>query len=178
MKLLTGIALLLLIAPGASAQHFPENPVPKNETPTIREIRHELLMLPNFGVFDNIYYDFHDGVVTLNGQVVDPALRPEAEKEMHQIEGVKSVVNHIDVLPPSSADASLRMAAFRAIYQYPGLEKYELGLRKPIRIIVKNRNVTLEGFVDSESDRELAGVQARQAQGVRSLTNNLQVVQP
>lgn len=177
MKLLITILSMLLMAPGASAQHFPENPLPTNETPTIREIRHELLMLPNFGVFDNIFYDFHDGVVTLNGQVVDPALRPEAEKEMNQIEGVKSVVNHIEVLPPSSADTSLRTALFRAIYQYPGMQKYELGLRKPIRIIVKNRNVTLEGFVDSEPDRELAGVQARQAQGVRSLTNNLRVVQ-
>lgn len=178
MKLLIAIFAVLLIAPGASAQHFPENPLPKNETPTIREIRHELLMLPNFGVFDNIFFDFHDGVVTLNGQVVEPSLRPEAEKEVKRIEGVKSVVNQIEILPPSSADASLRMAAFRAIYQYPGMQKYELGLRKPIRIIVKDRNVTLEGFVDSEPDRELAGVQARQAQGVRSLTNNLQVVQP
>lgn len=178
MKLLMAMLAVLLIAPGASAQHFPENPLPKNETPTIREIRHELLVLPNFGVFDNIFFDFHDGVVTLNGQVVEPSLRPEAEKEVKRIEGVKSVVNQIEILPPSSADASLRMAAFRAIYQYPGMQKYELGLRKPIRIIVKNRNVTLEGFVDSEPDRELAGVQARQAQGVRSLTNNLQVVQP
>lgn len=178
MKLLMAMLAVLLIAPGASAQHFPENPLPKNETPTIREIRHELLMLPNFGVFDNIFFDFHDGVVTLNGQVVEPSLRPEAEKEVKRIEGVTSVVNQIEILPPSSADASLRMAAFRAIYQYPGMQKYELGLRKPIRIIVKNRDVTLEGFVDSEPDRELAGVQARQAQGVRSLTNNLQVVQP
>lgn len=178
MKLLIRIFALLLIAPGASAQHYPENPLPRNETPTIREIRHELLMLPNFGVFDNIFYDFHDGEVTLHGQVVDPSLKTEAEKEMHQIEGVKIVVNHIEVLPPSSEDSSLRMAAFRAIYQYPGMQKYEIGLRKPIRIIVKNRNVTLEGFVDSEPDRELAGVQARQVQGVRSLTNNLQVAQP
>ena len=92
------------------------------------------------------------------------------------IEGVEKVDNQIEVLPPSSMDDRLRLRLFRAIYRYPALEKYELGVQKPIRIIVKNGHVTLEGVVDNEGDKNLAGIRANGVSGIFSVTNNLQVV--
>jgi len=91
------------------------------------------------------------------------------------IEGVEKVDNQIEVLPPSPMDDRLRLILYRAIYGYPALEKYALGVQKPIRIIVKNGRVTLEGVVDSESDKNLAGLRANGVPGIFSVINNLQV---
>jgi hyperosmotically inducible protein len=92
------------------------------------------------------------------------------------IEGVEKVVNQIEVLPTSPMDDRLRLELYRAIYGYPALEKYALGVQKPIRIIVKNGHVTLEGVVDSDADKNLAGLRANGVPGIFSVTNNLQVV--
>ncbi len=147
----------------------------KQEQRIIKEVRHELLMLPYFGVFDYIAFKVEGSTVTLLGEVVRPVLKSDAENAVKHIEGVENVVNQIEVLPPSSMDDRLRMELFRAIYQYPALQRYELGVQKPIRIIVKNGRVTLEGVVDSESDKNLAGIRANSVPGVFSVTNNLQV---
>jgi hyperosmotically inducible protein len=144
----------------------------------IREVRHELLMLPYFGVFDNIAYRVDGYNVTLMGQVVWPALKSDAENAVKRIEGVEKVDNQIEVLPPSPMDDRLRRRLFRAIYGYPALEKYELGVQKPIRIIVKSGRVSLEGVVDSEADKNLVGLRANGVSGAFSVTNNLQVVKP
>ena len=74
-------------------------------------------------------------------------------------------------------DDRLRLELYRAIYGYPALEKYALGVQKPIRIIVKNGHVTLEGLVDNEADKNLARLRANSVPGIFSVTNNLQVVQ-
>jgi len=141
-----------------------------------REVRHELLMLPWFGVFDYIAFKVDGGTVTLMGQVVRPSLKSDAENAVKRIEGVERVENKIEVLPPSSMDDGLRLALYRAIYGYPPLEKYALGVQKPIRIIVKNGQVTLEGVVDSEADKNLVTLRANSVPGIFSVTNNLQVV--
>ena len=141
-----------------------------------REVRHELLMLPYFGVFDNIAYRVDGYNVTLMGQVVRPTLKSDAGNAVKRIEGVEKVDNQIEVLPPSPMDDRLRARLFRAIYQYPALQKYELGVQKPIRIIVKNGHVTLEGVVDSDADKNLVGIRANGVSGTFSVTNNLQVV--
>lgn len=143
-----------------------------------REIGHELLMLPNYGVFDNIAYKLKGGTLTLLGAVVQPSIKADAENAVNHIEGVNRVVNQIEVLPPSSQDDALRMALFRAIYQYPSLQKYEIGALKPIRIIVKNGRVSLEGVIDSEESKELVGARATSVPGVFQVTNNLRVQQP
>jgi hyperosmotically inducible periplasmic protein len=85
------------------------------------------------------------------------------------------VINKIDVLPPSPMDDQSRLALFRAIYGYPALEKYSLGVQKPIRIIVKNGHASLEGVVDNDADKNLAGIRANGVPGIFSVTNNLQV---
>jgi hyperosmotically inducible protein len=141
-----------------------------------REVRHELLMLPWFGVFDHIAFKVDGGTVTLMGQVARPSLKSDAENAVKRIEGVERVENKIEVLPPSSMDDGLRLALYRAIYGYPALEKYALGVQKSIRIIVKNGRVTLEGVVDSEADKNLVTLRANSVPGIFSVTNNLQVV--
>jgi hyperosmotically inducible protein len=141
-----------------------------------REVRHEVLMLPYFTVFDNITYQVNGYNVVLSGQVVQPTLKDDAGRVVKRIEGVESVENHIEVLPPSPIDDGIRLRTFRAIYGFPALEKYSLGINKPIRIIVKGGHVTLEGVVDSDADKNVAGIRANSVPDVFSVTNNLQVV--
>lgn len=171
--------LLSLVPLNTIAQNSERDQIsPKSQERIVREVRHELLMLPYFGVFDNIAYRVDGSTVTLSGEVVRPSLKSDAENAVKHIEGVDKVVNQIEILPPSSADDKIRFALFRAIYEYPALQKYELGVLKPIRIIVKNGRVSLDGVVDSEPDRELAGVRAKNVPGTFSVTNNLQVAEP
>src|ERR1700736_6866391 len=153
-----------------------DQPSARSQERIQKEVRHELLMLPWFGVFDNIAYKVDGSTVTLLGQVTRPSLKSDAENSVKHIEGVEKVDNQIEVLPPSPMDDRLRMELYRAIYGYPALEKYALGVQKPIRIIVKNGRVTLEGVVDSEADKNLAALRANGVPGIFSVTNNLQVV--
>jgi hyperosmotically inducible protein len=141
-----------------------------------REVRHELLTLPYFGVFDNIDFQVQGSTVTLLGDVTRPTIKSDAEGAMKHIEGVEQVVNKINVLPPSQMDDKTRLALFHAIYGFPSLQKYDLGVQKPIRIIVNSGHVTLTGVVDTEADKNVAGVQANSVSGIFSVTNNLRVV--
>jgi hyperosmotically inducible periplasmic protein len=140
-----------------------------------KEVRHELVMLPYFSVFDNLAYKVDGYNVTLIGQVTRPTLKSDAENVVKRIEGVEHIDNQIEVLPPSSMDDGLRVQLYRAIYGFPSLQKYALGVQQPIRIIVKNGKVTLEGVVDNESDKNVANIQASSVPGTFSITNNLQV---
>jgi len=165
------VTLLSLVTLGFAQ----DQPSAKAQERVIKEVRHELLMLPYFGVFDNIAYKVDGYTVTLLGRVVRPSLKSDAENAVKHIEGVEKVDNQIEVLPVSPMDDRLRLELYRAIYGYPALEKYALGVQKPIRIIVKNGNVTLEGVVDNEGDKNLAGLRANGVGGSFSVTNNLQV---
>jgi osmotically-inducible protein OsmY len=139
------------------------------------EVRHEILMLPYYGVFDFIAFKVEGSKVTLIGQVTRPTLKSSAERVVKDIEGVESVDNQMEVLPPSPNDDRLRFALYRAIYRNSALERYAIRSISPIRIIVKNGNVTLEGLADSPGDKNLAGILANGVPGVFSVTNNLQV---
>jgi hyperosmotically inducible periplasmic protein len=143
-----------------------------------KEVRHELLMLPYLNVFDNLAYKVDGYNVTLMGQVTRPTLKSDAENVVKKIEGVEHVDNQIEVLPLSPNDDRIRRQLYRAIYGYPALQKYAMGVQQPIRIIVKNGNATLEGVVDNEADKNIANIRARSVPGVFSVTNNLQVVKP
>jgi hyperosmotically inducible protein len=140
-----------------------------------REVIHELLMLPYYGVFDTIGFQVNGDTVTLLGAVTRPVLKSDAENSIKHIEGVNRVDNKIEVLPPSPMDDQLRLQLFRAIYGYPSLEKYSLGVQKPIRIIVKSGHVALEGVVDSQADKDTAGIRANGVSGIFSVTNNLRI---
>ena len=140
-----------------------------------REVRHELVTLPFYGVFDNLAFKVNGGTVTLIGQVSRPTLKTDAERAVERIEGVERVINRIEVLPLSPYDNRIRLATYRAIYGNTALNRYALQAVPPIHIIVKNGNVTLEGVVANEGDKNIADIQARSVPGVFSVTNNLRV---
>jgi hyperosmotically inducible periplasmic protein len=141
----------------------------------VKEVRHQLVMLPWYSVFDNLAYKVDGDKVTLFGQVTRPTLKSDAEAAVKSIEGVSSVVNNIEVLPPSPMDDQIRRAVYRAIYSEPALSRYSIQAVPSIHIIVKNGNVTLEGVVDNETDKNLAYLRASQVPNVFSVKNNLVV---
>jgi osmotically-inducible protein OsmY len=140
-----------------------------------REVRHELVMLPYYDVFDNLTFRVDGSHVILSGQVVRPTLKSSAENVVKGIEGVEKVTNNIEVLPLSSNDDRIRAAVYRAIYSHSALQQYSLRAVPPIHIIVRNGNVTLEGVVARESDKNIANIQANGVSGVFAVTNNLRV---
>lgn len=141
----------------------------------IRQVRHELVMLPYYGVFDNLSYRVDGGAVTLLGQVTRPTLKSSAENVVKDIEGVERVDNQIKVLPLSPNDDRIRLAVYRAVYGQTALNRYALQAVPPIHIIVENGKVTLEGVVANEGDKNIANVQANGVPGVFSVVNNLRV---
>lgn len=169
-------AVLLLVTVTGALAFGQREASPRAEQRIQKEVRHELLMLPFENVFDNLAYKVDGYNVTLLGQVRDPVVKSSAEDAVKRIEGVEKVDNQIEVLPVSPNDDRLRRQLYRAIYGFPVLQRYALGVIKPIRIIVKNGHATLEGVVDSDSDKNIAGIRANGVSGVFSVTNNLRVV--
>ena len=178
----TLFAISLALPSAVAAKKLPPKPqlhhernTPRTSVWLVREVRHRLLMLPYYTVFDNLEYRVNGYNVTLLGQVVNPVLKSDAEATVKRIEGVRKVINHIEVLPLSNFDNRIRIAAYRKIYGYPGFEKYAIQAMPPIHIIVKNGNITLVGVVDSKMDSQIAYMQARSVPGVFSVTNDLRV---
>ena len=161
------VATLLLTAGGWAQDRGAER--------LVREVRHEIVMLPYYSVYDNLAFRVDGGTVTLMGQVSRPSLKPDVENVVKKIEGVEKVVNEIEVLPTSPNDDRIRRSVYRAIYGNSALSRYAMQAVPPIHIIVKNGNVTLEGVVATESDKNLANIRARGVSGAFSVTNHLQV---
>ncbi len=140
-----------------------------------REVRHELVLLPYYGVFDNLAFRVEGDTVTLLGQVTRPGLKSGAEKAVKQIEGVRRVDNQIEVLPVSSSDDRIRLTLFAATYGQPVLNQYALRAVPPVHIVVKNGNVTLEGSVVNQMDKTLFFTYASGVPGVSSVTDHLRI---
>ncbi|HWG57539.1 MAG TPA: BON domain-containing protein [Candidatus Acidoferrales bacterium] len=140
-----------------------------------REVRHRLIMLPWYTVFDNLSFKVEGNNVTLYGQVVRPDLKDDAARTVKGIEGVGKVDNQIQTLPTSNMDDRLRRAEFRAIYSYPALQLYGMEAVPSIHIIVNNGHVTLVGVVDNENDKNVAALRANTVPGVFSVKNELVV---
>ena len=141
-----------------------------------KEVRHELVMLPYYGVFDNLLYNVSpDGTVTLLGEASRPTLKSDAEKAVKEIEGVERVDNQIKVLPVSPNDDRIRRATYRKIFGHDVLWQYQFRAVPPIHIVVENGHVTLEGVVARPMEKQVAGVQANSVSGVFSVQNNLRV---
>ena len=147
----------------------------KAEQNLIKEVHHQLVLLPYYSVFDNLAYRVQGDEVILEGQVTRPTLKSDAENTVKSIEGVRNVVNNIEVLPASPMDDQIRRAEYRTIYGDPSLSKYSWSAMPSIHIIVKNGNVTLDGVVDNETDKNLAGLRANGVPNVFSVKNNMQV---
>ncbi len=141
-----------------------------------QEVRHQLLLLPYYDVFDNLEFEIQGiDTVVLHGQVTRPTLKRDAESAVSRLESVGKVVNKIEVLPLSPNDDRIRLAVYRAIFSKAGLDRYAMRAVPPIHIIVKNGHVTLVGVVANEGDKNLAGITARGVPGTFSVTNNLKV---
>lgn len=170
-----GRVFILMLA-GAVALAQPNQTFsPKAQARITKEVRHRIVMLPQFGVFDNIAFKVDGYDVILIGQVTQPSLKSDAERVVQKIEGVERVENQIRVLPTSFNDDRLRRDVFRAIYRFGPLQRYGVGSNRPIHIIVDGGHVTLEGAVDRQADKNMAGMRANQVEGVFSVDNNLAV---
>ena len=159
------------------AQAPSETLSPAAQAKIMQALNHALIMLPYYGVFDNLVYQLDGRTVILTGQVTNPSLKPDAARAVKKVEGVEKVINNIEILPPSPMDQQIRERVKQAIYGgYGPLFKYSRNPNPPIRIIVKNARVTLEGVVDSEGDKNLCTLRVNQISSVMSVTNNLRVV--
>jgi len=147
-----------------------------NESNLIKQVRHQLVMLPYFTVFDDLGFTVDGGTVTLVGAVTNPVTKNDAANVVKKVEGVTNVVNNIEVLPLSQMDWQIRRAMYRAIYGDPSIgTRYGYRALPSIHIIVKNGNVRLEGVVANEMDKNLINIRANSVPGVFHVTNDLRV---
>jgi hyperosmotically inducible protein len=175
-KIMWGFLIGTLAVAGVQAQGPGDRRMSKKgEDRITKEVRHELVTLPYYSVFDDLAYKVDGDTVTLYGAVTRPTLKSDAENVVKKIEGVNRVINNIEVLPVSPNDDQIRRAVYRAIYSQPGLDTYSLRAVPTIHIIVKNGNVTLTGAVANEGDKERANIAANGVPGVFSVKNDIQV---
>ena len=141
----------------------------------VREIRHELRMLPYYGVYDWLEFEIQpDNTVVLRGQVVRPTTKSEAESRVKDVDGVSKVNNQIEVLPLSPSDDRLRLALYRSIYNFNSpLFRYATQSVPPIHLIVNRGHATLKGVVANKGDAQLAYIRARGVPGLFSVKNEL-----
>jgi hyperosmotically inducible protein len=184
-RIATALLAGALIVPAGFAAKNPDKyrdhqdsfvPGSANENRLAQEVRHQLVMLPYFGVFDDLGFQINGSTVTLVGEVTRPTLKSEAENVVKRVEGVTNVVNEIEVLPLSPMDDQTRRAVYRAVYGDPSLStRYGYQALPSIHIIVKNGHVRLDGVVANEGDKNIAGIRANSVPGVFSVENDLRV---
>jgi hyperosmotically inducible periplasmic protein len=171
---------LFLATSSVHAQHSraakPAAASPKPDEPQLpREIRHQLSVLPYYSVFDYIAFTLDGDKVTLTGFVLRPTLRTDAEAAVKSLEGVSSVKNLIEILPKSSADDDSRRAVYRSIFEDSTLQRYAAQEVPVIHIILRNGEVTLEGAVATEAEKNLAATRASGVSGVSAVKNNISI---
>lgn len=140
-----------------------------------REVQHHLRMMNYYTVFDNLEFQVDGSRVVLQGEVTNPEAKSEAIATVKNVPGVTDVQDNIKVLPLSNEDDRIRRAAYRLIYGDPQLTKYGFQSVQSIHIIVDNGHITLEGTVNSEADKNVAGIRANSVEGAFSSKNNLMV---
>jgi osmotically-inducible protein OsmY len=187
-----GVAILIAVGMGVAVAQTPQADQPaagagqnqmqsqelssQGESALANKVVHAIVMLPYYGVYDNIGFNLSGRTVTLTGQVLRSSLKPDAERAVKKVEGVDKVINQIEVLPPGPLDMRIREQVKQAIYGYGPFLKYANQPNPPIRIIVKSARLTLTGVVDNETDKNLCTMRANQVSDVLSVTNNLRVV--
>jgi osmotically-inducible protein OsmY len=200
-KRIAAIAFCLsLSAPVGRTQQQPTTPDAKQQEilRIAKDVRKQIVTLPQYGVFDAVHFAIQGRTVILRGKASRPTLKSGAENVVKKVEGVERVENQIEVLPLSPNDDRIRAAVYASVYGYPALQRYtsnrggSRGGRSiaraaggitndppigyhAIHIIVKNGNVTLTGVVDSEGDMAIAEMRANSVSGVFSVENELQV---
>jgi osmotically-inducible protein OsmY len=179
MKKTLHIFLAAVLAVGSTGLAFADSAGmasnPRDEDRLAGEVRHQLAMIPQVTVFDNLAYRVDGDTVTLYGQVRNAVIKDEAAKSVKHLEGVARVDNQIEILPASFNDDRIRRQVARAVFNDPRLFNYAVQPVAPIRIIVKNGHVDLEGVVRTQTDKNDAFIRANGVPGVFSVQNNLQV---
>jgi hyperosmotically inducible protein len=162
--------LVLLVVMSPALIHAQVNPR------IVREVRHELVTLPYYGVFDWLQFEPQGDTVILRGQVVRPSTKSDAESRVKDIEGVAKVVNEIEVLSVSPSDDRLRLALYRALYgQSSPLFRYATQAVPSIHIIVNRGHATLKGVVANKGDANIAYIRARGVPGLFSVKSELTI---
>jgi hyperosmotically inducible periplasmic protein len=169
------LALAMLTIGAYTANAAPTRDQITDQQLLSKNVRHALVVLPWYSVFDNLEYTMNGTEVVLSGQVVRPVTKQDAEKSVQHVEGVTRVVNNITVLPLSNFDDQIRRAEYRAIFSQPGLARYSMGVVPSVHIIVNNGHVTLTGIVGNQMDYNIARIRALSVPGVFSVTNNLRI---
>lgn len=169
--LFVAVVTLLMLTQAPSSASAQVNPR------LVREIRHELVTLPYYGVFDWLEYEVQpNGTVVLRGQVVRPTTKSGAERRVKEVDGVTNVVNEIETLPLSSNDDRLRVALYRQIYGWNSpLFRYAHQAVPSIHLIVNRGHATLKGVVSNRGDATQAYIRARTVSGLFSVKNELRV---
>jgi len=197
---ITSIIGLALLTPSVLSQEE-STTLDSSQQSTLKlaqEVRRQIVMNPQYGVFDFLHFAIQGDTVILRGKASRPTLKSSVENSVKRIEGVNHVTNEIEVLPVSPNDDRLRAAVYASIYGFPALQRYTSNRGGPrgvpsvaraaggitndppmgfhaIHIIVQNGNVTLTGVVDSDMDLAMAGMRANTVPGVFSVDNDLQV---
>jgi hyperosmotically inducible periplasmic protein len=174
-KLIALVALVAITASAALGAPRVDSEQGLSQGQLEKKVRHELVTLPYYGIWDNLAYKVEGNSVTLYGQVRQPSTRSDAERRVAKIKGIERVVNNIEVLPLSSFDDTVRVRTYRALVRAGGLYRYMMGANPSIHIIVNHGQVSLEGVVSNKGDSQLAYITARGVPGAFSVVNNLQV---
>jgi len=179
MQLRLLLAAVLVAAGSAMASTDPPPAAGDNDAQIARKIVHEVRMYPRYTIFDNVTVKVRDGEVDLTGQVSQPFKKADMGRLAQHVAGVRSVTNEIEVLPTSLFDDRLRLQVARSIYRDPSLSRYAIQAIPPIHIIVDNGHVTLEGVVNNDLEKNVAGVRASQVGlSFGQVVNNLRVENP
>ncbi len=171
---------VLISSHGPVVADYGKNPQSSDpvENNIAKEVRHELLMLPYYSLFDDLEYDVQGRTVTLSGSLTSEhaVTKSEAENVVKRIEGVDKVVDNIKLLPPSPLDEQARVRVYRSLASTGSLSRYFWEAAPSMHIVVDNQRVTLKGFVNNQMDKNLATIAANQVPGVFQVTNELRVV--
>ena len=167
------IPFLLLVALGCAAA---QNPSAIANQRLFERVTHQLERLPYLTIFDSVSFRLDGDTVVLEGAVTDPVMRRDAENLVKRVEGVEQVVDQMKVLLPNPFDQQIRWEVYLALVRQPTLQVYFLQVLCPIRIVVDDGNVTLEGLVSDQADADLARLAAGAVPGMLSFKSNLQTV--
>jgi len=125
--------------------------------------------------FNYITASVENGTVTLIGEARTDVARDSALALAYRMPGVKDVFNDVRVDPTSIFDDQIRVKTLRAIYRDPVMSRYAIDPARPIRILVNNGHISLDGVVATQMDKNVAGIRANQVFGAFSVKNNLEV---
>ena len=179
MKNVYYMFLAAVLAVGSTGLAFADSPNqtsnPRFEQRLASQVRHELAMIPQVTIFDNLAYSVDGNTVTLYGQVRNGFIKDTAESAVKHLEGVEHVNDQIEILPASFNDDRIRRQVALAVFKDPRLSHYAIQPVPPIHIIVKHGHVNLEGVVRTQADKDAAFIKANGIPGVFSVQNNLQV---